>query len=121
MQSNSKGIDVSHFQCDLDWSALKNEGISFAFVKATEGETYVDPCFHKNWANGQKEGLKLAPYHFYRSKDNPGKQADLFIKTVKVITDRLDMAPALDIEMETAPISHEQFADDILQWLKRVE
>jgi lysozyme len=41
----AQGIGASRFQCNLDWPAAKNECFSFAFVKATGGETYVDPCF----------------------------------------------------------------------------
>lgn len=49
----AQGIDASRFQCNLDWFAAKNEGFSFAFVKATGGETYVDPCFKKNGFRGK--------------------------------------------------------------------
>lgn len=37
-----KGVDVSHYQGDIDWEILSNQGIKFAFIKATEGKSFVD-------------------------------------------------------------------------------
>src|SRR5688500_17073729 len=40
-----RGIDISHHQGKIDWRALKNEDISFVFMKATEGGDYKDEKF----------------------------------------------------------------------------
>ncbi|WP_039950325.1 GH25 family lysozyme, partial [Wolbachia pipientis] len=40
---SKKGIDVSHWDVDIDWSEVANDGIQFAFAKATEGETFQTP------------------------------------------------------------------------------
>ena len=32
-----QGIDVSDFQTSVDWATVKANGITFAYVKATEG------------------------------------------------------------------------------------
>ena len=37
-----KGIDVSHYQGNIDWDMIKDQGIQFAYIKATEGSTYTD-------------------------------------------------------------------------------
>ncbi len=36
-QSQPQGIDVSGFQPNVNWNTVKANGISFAFIKATEG------------------------------------------------------------------------------------
>ncbi len=36
------GIDVSHHQGTVDWEAVASAGISFAYVKATEGSDFVE-------------------------------------------------------------------------------
>ena len=41
------GIDVSHYQGDIDWEIIEGQGIDFAFIKATEGSSHIDPCFEK--------------------------------------------------------------------------
>ena len=39
------GIDVSHFQGAIDWRRAHADGVAFAFAKATESATFVDPRF----------------------------------------------------------------------------
>ena len=39
------GIDVSHYNGDIDWQKVKDSGIAFTFVKATDGLDYLDPTF----------------------------------------------------------------------------
>ena len=36
-RSNPQGIDVSSYQTDVNWNDVKKNGISFAYIKATEG------------------------------------------------------------------------------------
>lgn len=43
-----RGVDVSHYQGEIDWTVLAGNGIDFVFLKATEGSTYVDETFAEN-------------------------------------------------------------------------
>ena len=43
-----RGVDVSAYQGDVDWKALARQGVSFAFIKATEGSGSQDPNFQQN-------------------------------------------------------------------------
>ena len=43
------GTDVSKYQTSVAWSNAKASGISFAFIKATEGGDRVDDNFSENW------------------------------------------------------------------------
>ncbi len=36
-----RGVDVSHYQGDINWETLASQDISFAFIKATEGSSSV--------------------------------------------------------------------------------
>ena len=36
------GVDVSSYQGEIDWEILSSQNISFAFIKATEGSSFVD-------------------------------------------------------------------------------
>ena len=38
-----QGIDVSDFQTSVNWATVKTNGISFAYVKATEGTSKLTP------------------------------------------------------------------------------
>lgn len=76
------GVDVSHYQGDIDWEILSGEDIDFAFIKATEGSSYVDPLYEYNARKAAKTGLEIGAYHFF-SFDSPGEtQAENFISTV---------------------------------------
>lgn len=45
---------------------MKNSGVQFAFVKATEGVDYVDPRFHTNMQGAKAAGVLVGAYHFCR-------------------------------------------------------
>ncbi|WP_258012510.1 GH25 family lysozyme [Paenibacillus sp. F4] len=36
---NAQGIDVSRYQGKIDWKAVKEDGLSFAFIKASQGKS----------------------------------------------------------------------------------
>src|SRR3954467_1740771 len=61
-----QGIDVSHFQGNIDWNAVRNAGIKFAFVKATEGVDFVDVNFQQYMTGAIAAGVPVGPYHFGR-------------------------------------------------------
>ena len=90
------GVDVSSYQGEIDWETLASQEISFAFIKATEGSSYLDEYFEKNWAEASKTALRIGAYHFF-SFESPGEtQADLFCGTVTPV-DRM-LPPVIDVE-----------------------
>lgn len=95
------GIDVSHFQDTIDWSQVKNDGVEFAFVKATEGENTVDAQFATNMQGATANGILAGAYHFAHpelSGHTPQVEADHFLATAQpYITDGY-LPPVLDLE-----------------------
>lgn len=96
------GIDVSKFQRDINWEAVKQMQvdkirISFTFIKATEGITRQDAAFKRNWQKAGKAGLVRGAYHFFYSTRDPIKQAINFRNVVQLESG--DLPPVLDIEM----------------------
>ena len=77
-----EGIDVSHHQGEIDWTKVKNDGIVFAFMKATQGLRFVDPRFKLNWAATEKAGIIRGAYHFLEADQDGAAQAKHFMKTV---------------------------------------
>ena len=51
------GVDVSHHQGPIRWSELRSSGISFAFIKATEGADHQDAAFALNWQQAGAAGV----------------------------------------------------------------
>ena len=67
-----RGVDVSSYQGKIDWKTLSEQDIQFAFIKATEGSSFVDPNFSENYSNARKTKLRIGAYHFF-SYDSSGK------------------------------------------------
>ena len=64
------GIDVSRYQGDIDWEIIEGQGIDFAFIKATEGSSHIDPCFEKNWEEAEQTSIFPGAYHFFSFDSN---------------------------------------------------
>ena len=47
------GVDVSAYQGEIDWEVISEQGISFAYIKATEGTDFIDKRFNEI---GQQHG-----------------------------------------------------------------
>lgn len=92
-----KGIDVSHYQSDINWSALKESGnAKFVYIKATEGKAYRDTNFKKNWDSASLNGIPAGAYHYYSQSSTGTEQANNFIAVVPKSSGKLP--PAIDIE-----------------------
>lgn len=107
-----KGIDVSHHVPIKDFSAIPPY-VRFVGVKATEGNTYVDPKFlyHRNGlrAMAQPRDL-LIYYHFARSGD-ASKQAQHLMDVVG----QLNSNERLCLDLEgSLPAEH----SEVLTWIE---
>src|SRR5437868_3931860 len=51
------GIDVSNHQGLIDWPEVAADHVSYAYVKATEGDDFVDKRFTQNWTGAASAGL----------------------------------------------------------------
>ena len=91
-----RGVDVASYQGDIDWEVLASQDIQFAFIKATEGSSYVDKYFKCNYENAVKTDLRVGAYHFFSFDSAGSTQAENFIKSVYSYEDMLP--PAVDVE-----------------------
>lgn len=66
-----RGVDVSHYQGEIDWDVLAAQDLDFAWIKATEGSTHTDPQFAASWAAATRTDLLVGAYHFM-SFESPG-------------------------------------------------
>lgn len=91
-----RGIDVSAYQGEINWKKLSEQDIQFAYIKATEGSSFVDEYFQKNYKNAQETNLKIGAYHFFSYDSDGATQAENFIKNVEKIDNMLP--PVIDVE-----------------------
>ena len=119
------GIDISHHQGRIDWPTLRDKGlinqtpIRFIMIKATEGASRIDQNFKDNFHQAREYGFTRGAYHFYSVYSPAAKQAQFFIKTVKL--ENGDLPPVLDVEHKPKNQTDEQFAASVLEWLDIVE
>ena len=90
------GLDAARYQGAIDWPAARQAGISFAWLKATEGGDRVDPGFEANAGPARAAGVPVGGYHFYYFCRTAQDQADWFIRNVPRRAG--DLPPVLDIE-----------------------
>jgi lysozyme len=106
------GIDVSHWQNDVDWFTVAKSDVKFAFAKATDGTKTVDAQFSRNWSQIQEVGLFRGAYHYGHPGQDPESQAVHFSSVVGSLGFR-DLPPVLDLEEADG-----HPAGEILEWAR---
>lgn len=90
------GLDASHHQGKIRWQDVDANRYQFVYLKATEGETFRDKRFLKNYLGAKKRGLKVGAYHFWSFCKDPFKQVQNIVDVVPRVQG--DLVPALDME-----------------------
>ena len=112
-----KGIDVSHYQGEIDWTQIDKDSIAFVYLKATEGNDYIDPAFSTNISSLNNEKIPFGVYHFFEPSKDAELQAEHFLKIIH--KSKAKLPPVLDIEISQGVetiLLHEK----IEKWLKIV-
>lgn len=112
------GIDVSHYQKQVNWPLVAAQDVKFAFVKATEGQSMQDTLFCQNWDAMRAAGVMRGAYHFFRPGTSAAAQAMNFLATVDL--QHGDLPPVLDVEVMDG-LSPEALAIGVKTWLTMVE
>jgi GH25 family lysozyme M1 (1,4-beta-N-acetylmuramidase)/LysM repeat protein len=114
------GIDVSYWNAGIDWPKVRAAGQRFTFIKASEGDGYLDPTFDDNWRGAKTGGLLRGAYHFFRANADAKKQANKFIDYVKSMNDPGELPPVLDLETADGQ-SRDKIISRAKTWLDLVE
>ena len=118
---NAKGVDVSKWNGVVDWYAVKDEGISFAITKSTQGTKAVDDFFPDNWVRMKDAGLLRGAYHVFQPEEDPEKQARFHISTIGSLAED-DLPPVLDLEESMTKESEpKDWIKAVRTWLEVVE
>jgi lysozyme len=130
------GIDVSHYQGKIDWTKVAGQGVSFVYVKATQGGNAYDSSFESNWNSiGKLRGakpLRRGAYHFMTAMAPADEQASNYIDVVGKLDDE-DLPPCIDVEWDFirdkkgnridqwAKLKPAEIVEKIQAWLTKVE
>ena len=91
-----QGIDISHYQGNINWKKINTSKIKFIIIKSTEGKNVQDNKFKRNWFESRKRNLIVGAYHRFTLKSSGKSQAKNFISMVPKSNN--SMPPLIDIE-----------------------
>ena len=79
------GIDVSEWQGEINFNEVAGNGIKIVYIRASEGNSYVDPYFKQNYINAKNAGLKVGFYHFLTATNTyeAEEQARFFVSVIR--------------------------------------
>ena len=117
-----KGIDVSYYQGNVDWKAVKSSGHPFAFVRVSDGTKYPDNKFDQNWKATKAAGVLRGVYQFFRPAQDVDAQVNLFLSKLKEAggMEPGDLPTVLDLETADG-VSSETIREKALKWLAKME
>ena len=101
--SKSYGIDVSHYQGEIDWDAVKNSGVTFAILKIGEywsnsKKVIFDQFFERNYQACKRLGIAIGGY-FYSyafNSSEANEEADICLSLIK--NKKFELPIFLDVE-----------------------
>lgn len=100
--SRPLGIDVSSYQGSVDWTTAYNNGVLFAYAKATEGSSYVNPDFTEQMS-GTSSSVVMGAYDFADfNTTSATTEAAHFLSVAGSYVTEGYLRPALDMEGTTS-------------------
>lgn len=91
-----RGIDLSAHNGVPDFDSIAAAGIHFVYLKASEGSTFRDRAFLRNYLAARRAGLMVGAYHFFRFDCDGTSQASNFLRAV--VGCEFQLPPAIDVE-----------------------
>jgi GH25 family lysozyme M1 (1,4-beta-N-acetylmuramidase) len=91
------GIDIYRYQTVTDWNAVKRHGVSFVYVKGTDGGGPAIVRGDAQVRGAQSVGIPVGLYHYAQLSPSPEVQADVLTGEVRRLG-ALGLPPALDLE-----------------------
>ena len=120
--TNPKGVDLSHFNINPDFHTMRGAGIEFVYLKATQGDSFVDGTYTDRRSRAASVGLRVGSYHFFDPLKSGKAQADHFLSVVPALLTG-ELPPALDLESTPGweSLSQTQRVTEVSAWLHAVE
>ena len=88
--AGGRGIDVSKWNGNIDWAAVKNSGINFVIIRcgyrgSSAGALIEDPTFKRNIQGAQKAGIRVGVYFFTQAVNEVEavEEASMVINLIK--------------------------------------
>ena len=125
-----RGVDVSAYQGQIDWTKAAADGIRFAMIKATQGRSvsnaalrdFTDSRFAENVRGASTAGLACGAYHYLTAQDEAEAvhEAEVFLSAVTPFQKQLTLGVAVDVEDSRLPRSAELLTKTVRAFCRRV-
>ncbi|MBU3181837.1 Ig-like domain-containing protein [Clostridium psychrophilum] len=95
--ANIKGIDVSQWQKTINWGLVKSDGVKFAMIRSSYGNS-IDPMYETNYKAAKSNGIAVGAYHYSYATTvtQATKEANFFISQLK--GKQFDYPVTVDVE-----------------------
>lgn len=129
---SSVGIDVSSLQGEIDWSAVRDDGVEFAMIRCgrrgyTEGALYVDDTFHQNVTGATGAGVPFGVYFFSQAvnEDEAREEAEFVLELINGTGVKypvvFDQEPVDDSQGRANNLSADQLTKNAQAFCERIE
>lgn len=127
------GVDVSKFQGDIDWQAVKEQGISYAFIRVgnrgygKEGSLNTDGKYLQNIEGAKAAGIDVGVYFYSQAinEEEALEEAEYVLKLLEGIELEYpvvyDAEYVIEDEARTDGVSAEQFTNNTIVFCERIE
>ena len=102
------GLDVSKWNGNINWKAVKKANIDFVIIRAGYGTGYVDPYFKKNIESAIKNNLMVGIYWFSYAHSYQGAklEAEKCYKTIKPYKKHINLPVFWDFEYDSVNVAN---------------
>lgn len=119
-----KGIDISHYQGNIDFNKVKQAGIDFVIIKAggSDAGFYTDNYFESNYNKAISVGLHVGFYYFVGknclSTEDGVADAQRFLNIIR--NKKCDMPVYMDVEAQESGLN-DKVTDSIIGFCNEME
>lgn len=126
------GVDVSHYNGEIDWGRVKEQGFAFAMIRlgyrgyGTERTIHLDSQIENNIRNAQSAGLETGVYFFSQAVNDAEaeEEADFVLANLDGYEISLPVVynpgNILDDEARTDDVTGEQFTLNAEAFCKKI-
>lgn len=98
------GVDVSHYQGDIDWEQVRDAGFTFAIIRVggrgygAEGNLFADAYAQQNYEGAKAAGIKVGAYFFSQAINEMEAEEEAHFALQQIIGWDLDLPLVYDWE-----------------------
>jgi lysozyme len=113
------GIDISVYQKNVDFNAVKASGRQFVITRVSDGLGSVDPTFDGYYAAIKAAGMIRGAYQYFEPSEDPIAQADMVLSKIGGKLEPGDLPPMIDMEQKGS--SAATISSAMKAWLDHIE